>query len=158
MLPELATLLREQRERTMTFEREHATICPHVFHAAGKPVRRFRKAWVAACRAAGVPGRLFHDLRRTAIRNFERAGVPRSWAMKLSGRRSELVYGRYAIVNEADLGEAVARLAATQSQNRYRTATERQRQGPQPIAGVGARRAAPRTLGARRPRGKRSGA
>jgi integrase len=37
-----------------------------------KPIRAFGKAWKSACRAAGCPGRIPHDLRRTAVRNFVR--------------------------------------------------------------------------------------
>ncbi len=54
-------------------------ITPYVFHYPdGSPIRDFRKSWRTACEAAGYPGKLFHDFRRTAVRNLERAGVPRS--------------------------------------------------------------------------------
>src|SRR5262249_926204 len=50
--------------------------CPLLFHPEGFSLEpHFELPWRRACRAAGVPGRLFPDLRRTAIRNMIRAGV-----------------------------------------------------------------------------------
>ena len=77
-----------------------------------KPIVSFIKAFKAACRKAGCPGRIPHDLRRTAVRNLERAGVPRSVAMKLTGHKTESVYRRYAIADDRDLRVAVERLDA----------------------------------------------
>jgi integrase len=72
----------------------------------------YRKSWKNACKDAGIPGRIPHDFRRTAVRNLERAGVSRSVAMKLTGHKTEAVYRRHAIVSEADLSDGVAKLAA----------------------------------------------
>lgn len=115
-LPELADLIRNQKERTLVFERSTACVVQHVFHRNGRPMLDIRGAWQQACRQAGVPGKLFHDFRRTAVRNLERAGVPRSWAMKLTGHKTESVYQRYAIVSEQDQRDGLARLAASRAQ------------------------------------------
>ena len=113
--PGLAGLLQSQRQLTTTIERAEGRIVPWVFHRAGAPIRDMDDAWRRAVRLAGLPGRLFHDLRRTAVRDLERARVPRSVAMKLTGHLTESVFRRYAIVDEADLAEGVAKLAATHS-------------------------------------------
>jgi integrase len=110
--PELREVLEMQRERVRTIERETNSIIPWVFcRPDGLRVGDFRKAWATACRLAGVPGRLVHDFRRTAVRNLERSGVPRSAAMKLTGHKTEAVYRRYAVTDSAMLQEAVAKLA-----------------------------------------------
>jgi integrase len=77
-----------------------------------QPIVRFDKVWTQACRAAGCPGRLVHDLRRTAIRNFTRKGVPEVIAMRLSGHKTNSVFKRYDIVSSNDLRAAVDRLDA----------------------------------------------
>jgi integrase len=88
------------------------TICPFVFHRNGERIGYFRGAWRNACKAAGCPGALVHDMRRSAVRTFERAGVPRSVAMSIVGHKTESIYRRYAIVDEAMQREAAARLDA----------------------------------------------
>jgi integrase len=118
--PGLAALIARQRELTDKAQRINGRIVPWVFHNSfgkplftdGRPKKSFREAWQRASKAAGLPGRLIHDFRRTAVRNFERAGVPRGVAMKLVGMKSESIYRRYNIVAEADLTEGVRRLAA----------------------------------------------
>jgi cobalamin biosynthesis Mg chelatase CobN len=50
-------------------------------------------------------------MRRTAVRNLERAGVSRSVAMKLTGHKTEAVYRRYAIADSTALAEGVEKLA-----------------------------------------------
>ena len=115
LIPELRAVLEAQRERTRAVERETGRIVPWVFHRGGRPIKDFRKAWSTACRRAGVPGRILHDFRRTAVRNLERSGVPRSAAMAMTGHLTESVYRRYAIVDEAMLREAGDKLARLQA-------------------------------------------
>lgn len=80
-------------------------LCPWVFpfrqdgHPRdGEKQQSLRKVWMSACKAAGFPGMVIHDMRRSAVRTFERAGVPRSVAMSLIGHKTESIYRRYAIV------------------------------------------------------------
>jgi integrase len=109
-LPELTRILEAQRAATKVAETRGGKICPWVFHRDGRRIRGFRKAWANACEAAGCPQMIPHDLRRTAVRNLERAGVSRSVAMQLTGHKTESVYRRYAIVSEGDLGEGLDKL------------------------------------------------
>lgn len=84
----------------------------HVFKRDGVTVRQWKYAWRDACLAAGVPGRIFHDCRRTAARNLVRAGVPERIAMLLTGHKTRSVFDRYNIVNERELATAGEQLAA----------------------------------------------
>jgi integrase len=111
MTPELRGTLETQKATTDALQRKTGRIIPWVFHRRGKPIKCFRWSWELACDAAGCPGRIPHDLRRTAVRNLERAGVSRSAAMRMVGHKTESIYRRYAVTSESDIREAAEKLA-----------------------------------------------
>jgi integrase len=104
--------------------------CPWVFFYCGKRLRGQLKGWHEACEAAGVSGLLFHDLRRSAIRNMERAGIPRNVAMRISGHKTESVYRRYDIVNTRDLKNAAVRMEQYLKEQKEAGKRETEKQGP----------------------------
>jgi len=113
---ELRELLERRRGVTRDRERALGRTVPHVFtRLHGEPLGTFNKAWATACRAAGVPGRVLHDFRRTAVRNLVRAGVPERVAMQMVGWKSRQMLDRYHIVSPADLIEAARKLDAARS-------------------------------------------
>ena len=77
-----------------------------------QPITTFAGAWKAACIAAGCPGHIPHDLRRTAVRSVVRNGIPERVSMKLSGHKTASVFARYDIVGPGDLTDAARRLDA----------------------------------------------
>jgi integrase len=117
LTPTLQAALTGQLERVRALERRLGRIVGCIFphggkgNRVGRPRLDFRKRWLIACRKAGVPGRLRHDFRRTAVRNMVNRGVPERVAMTLTGRRTRSVFDRYHIVSPADLQDVARRLA-----------------------------------------------
>ncbi len=91
--------------------------CPFVCYRVNRRgvamrLGNFRKAWASACKKAGLDGLLFHDLRRSAVRNLVRSGVADKTAMGISGHKTRAVFDRYNIVSENDVMDAGRKLAA----------------------------------------------
>ena len=104
--------------------------CALVFHLDGQtiPRRQFSRKWSDACSDAKLPNIIPHDMRRSAVRQLERARVPRQVAMRLVGHRTEPIYRRYAIVSESDVHEAGASLRCDRQS--YEISTNLERVGP----------------------------
>jgi integrase len=125
----LAAIIERRKAVRRIEENGTARMVEFIFHRDGEPVREFRKSWARACVAAKVGsmvcpkckaegaalscevcevptiyrGKIFHDLRRSAVRFMVKAGVPPQVAKKLSGHRSDAVFERYSILNTDDL-------------------------------------------------------
>ena len=91
--------------------------CPRVFFRYGKRIKDFRGAWAEASKRVGLwneetdkPKYIFHDLRRTGARNLVRAGVPERLVILIGGWKTRSVFGRYNVVTERDLHDAVTTL------------------------------------------------
>jgi integrase len=116
---ELRRILEEQQRVASHIAQEAGTIVRYVFcyttgQKTGKRITDsgFNKAWRKASIAAGCPGRIPHDFRRTAVRNLVRASIPERVAMQLTGHKTRAVFERYNIVSPGDLRDAARRLDA----------------------------------------------
>jgi integrase len=85
--------------------------CTNVISWKGEGIREVKTAWNKARIRAKVPELLVHDLRRTAVRNMIRAGIPEKQAMRISGHKSRSMFDRYDITDERDIQIAGQKLA-----------------------------------------------
>lgn len=115
LTPDLRTLLSTHVARLDTLQKKLGRIIPFP-HLTGKRAgqRRqdYRKTRATACRKAGVPGVLRHDMRRSAVRNMvTRDGVAERVAMQITGHKTRRVFDAYHIVSPGDLQEAARKMA-----------------------------------------------
>jgi integrase len=82
-----------------------------VFHVGGFRLWDFDSTWRKAREAAGHAARLFHDYRRTAVRDLIRSGVSQAVAMRWTGHKTAAVFTRYNITATEDLEHAADLLA-----------------------------------------------
>jgi integrase len=119
MIGQLGAVL-ERRRQARQFQSNGTTeMSALIFHKDGRRIGEFRKSWATACDKAGMPGILVHDLRRSAVRNLDRAGVRRDVARAISGHRTDSLYSRYNITSTEDVRAALAQTEA------YREATRK---------------------------------
>jgi integrase len=129
---ELAKIIERRRQAARIEVNGTVRMVPFVFHRDGQPIREFRKSWATACVCAGVGamvcpncqasgsahlcatcetktkyvGKIFHDLRRVAVRRMVRASINPQIAKKWSGHISDSMLNRYSILTTDDMREA----------------------------------------------------
>ena len=110
--PDALHALQRWKRATKEIELQGQCTVSTVFHLNGKPIRDFRGAWDRAFEVTGVSRKLFHDLRRSSVRNYVRSGVPKSVCRSISGHLTDSIFDRYDIQDDTDklaAAQAVAR-------------------------------------------------
>lgn len=123
---DLAEVIKRREHARLITRGDQVIVTDLIFHRNGQPIGDIRKAWAAACIKAGlfhverqpdatdikIADKLFHDFRRTAVRNLVPSGIDSTIARAITGHRTAAVFSRYNIVDEADLRRAMQQRAA----------------------------------------------
>jgi integrase len=112
--PRTLVLVDELREIIEKRLAKRTPECPYVFHRQGKPIKSFQRAFKTAFKHVGLEGTVPHDLRRSGVRNFTKAGLSESEGMSISGHRTNAIYKRYNIIDEDLQRESLERVAEQQ--------------------------------------------
>lgn len=113
--PELRSVLEARLAETKTVERAKNMRIPYVFHREGERIKSIRTAFVGARQRAGLPGRTFHDFRRTAAMNLEAMGFSETEIMNMIGLKTLAMFTRYNITNEDRILAKGKRIAEAQA-------------------------------------------
>jgi integrase len=105
-LPLIPEIIERRRQAARVEVNGTTEMVPFIFHRAGRAVSNFDKAWATATKQAGCPGKIFHSLRRTAVRQMIRAGIPIPLAKLWSGHTTDDVFYRYGILDTNDMRKA----------------------------------------------------
>jgi integrase len=118
LVGDLGELVLAQIDQTVRDERSLRCVIPWLFHRGGKaiPYDTLHDTWREATRAAGYPGKLLHDFRRTAATRLDSTpGISRSVAMALLGHKTDIMFRRYVQTHDRRLIEAANALARHRS-------------------------------------------
>lgn len=107
----LAIVKRREATRLVDGPDGEPHIAERAFHRRGRSLGDFKRACETARIEAGLPDTLFHDLRRTAVRNLRRAGVPESVAISVTGHKTRAVFDRYDIKSGGDQRKALEQIS-----------------------------------------------
>ncbi len=141
---DITEIIRRRRALRAVETSDGTILSEHIFHRDGAPVKQFGKSWARACCAAKVGtmycekcvtesdelkcckrptkyrGKIFHDLRRSGVRDMIRSGTPQSVAMKISGHKTASMFRRYDISSESDLRAAALNLQKSREAERQK--------------------------------------